>query len=83
MRPDYGCRVHTMPFRPPGPERGALVKYYVRQCLGQHLPQLESSEVKISNQKEESTTAHIQGRNGANGQSLSVQVTFHHEPSDD
>lgn len=83
MRPQYGCRVHSMPFRPPGEERAALVKYYVRESLRAFEPDLQSMQVELSRQDQESTTIHIQGRSGLDGQSLSVLVTFEHEPSDD
>lgn len=83
MRPQYGCRVHSMPFRPPGEERAALVKYYVRESLRAYEPELKSMQVELSKQDQQSSTIHIQGRSGLDGRSVSVQVTFEHQPSDD
>lgn len=83
MRPNYGCRVHAMPFRSPSEERGALVKYYVRESLRLHEPELRLMNVELSEQDQESTTIHIQGRSGLDGQSVSVLLTFQHQPMDD
>lgn len=83
MRPEYGCRVHSMPIRPPSAERAALVLYYVRESLRAHEPDLQQMNVVLSAQDQESTTVHIQGRSVRDGQSLSVLLTFQHEPIDD